>query len=254
MLKKNHALGKLNNGQQIIGTWNIIPSPLVVDVICSTKLDFLIIDSEHGVVSFETAQTAAMVCDSRGVSPIFRVGGVIEDQILRALDIGMHGIQVPNIRSADEMKKLVELAKYPPLGNRGFSPYTRAGEFNKENSSKLTTVANTNTLLIINVEDDFGLRNLDEIAEVEGLISFLGMFDLSKALGVPGDVESYCFKCLKEAVEVIHRYNKGWLNSRIPSMLGLLKNIGVDYITYSLIQVFCVMDILRLVMNGKSYE
>ena len=85
--------------------------PLVVDVICSTKLDFLIIDSEHGVVSFETAQTAAMVCDSRGVSPIFRVGGVIEDQILRALDIGMHGIQVPNIRSADEMKKLVELAK-----------------------------------------------------------------------------------------------------------------------------------------------
>ena len=213
MLKKNHALGKLNNGQQIIGTWNIIPAPLVVDVICSTKMDFLIIDSEHGAVSFETAQTAAMVCDSHGVSPVFRVGGVIEDQILRALDIGMHGIQVPNIRSADEMKRLVKLAKYPPLGNRGFSPYTRAGGFNKENSSKLTTEANTNTLLIINVEDDFGLRNLDEIAEVEAVdVIFIGIFDLSKALGVPGDVESpTVLNALKEAVEVIHRHKKKYV-------------------------------------------
>ena len=65
-------------------------------------------------------------------------------------------------------------------------------------------------MLIINVEDDFGLRNLDEIAEVEAVdIIFIGIFDLSKALGVPGDVESpTVLNALKEAVEVIHRYNK----------------------------------------------
>ena len=236
MLKKNSALSKLNDGQQIIGTWNIIPSPLVVDVICSTNIDFLIIDSEHGAVSFETAQTAAMVCESRGVSPIFRVGGVIEDQILRALDIGMHGIQVPNIRSVNEMKRLIELAKYPPMGRRGFSPYTRAGEFNKENSSRLTTEANTNTLLIVNVEDDFGLKNLNEIVEVEAIdVIFIGIFDLSKVLGVPGEVESsVVLNALKKATKVIHKSNKkvGSIASS-PSMLGLLKNMGVDYITYS---------------------
>ena len=236
MLKSNFALDKLNSGEQVIGTWNVIPSPLVADVICSSKLDFVVIDSEHGAVSFETAQLTAMVCESRGVSPIYRVGGVVEDQILRALDIGMHGIQVPNIRSAEEMNRLVELAKYPPLGRRGFSPYTRAGDFNKDNSARLITEGNTNTLLIVNVEDDFGLKNLDDIVAVDAVdVVFIGIFDLSKVLGVPGDVESaVVLNALKEATDVVHRSNKkvGSIASSLP-MLTLLKDMGVDYVTYS---------------------
>ena len=60
----------------------------------------------------------AMACESRNVSPIMRVGGIIEADILKALDIGMHGIQIPNVHSVDDVKKIIELSKYPPLGNR----------------------------------------------------------------------------------------------------------------------------------------
>lgn len=40
--------------------------------------------------------------------------------MLGALDAGAHGILVPLLESVDDAKKLVEAAKYPPLGKRGF--------------------------------------------------------------------------------------------------------------------------------------
>ena len=56
-----------------------------------------------------------------------RLGSVNESEILKALDIGMHGIQIPNVESIEDLKKIIQFSKYPPDGNRGFSPFTRAG-------------------------------------------------------------------------------------------------------------------------------
>ena len=64
MLKNNFLFEKLNNGDTVIGTWAIIPSPVVTDILCSSGLDFIIIDAEHGPISFETAQEMAIVCES----------------------------------------------------------------------------------------------------------------------------------------------------------------------------------------------
>ena len=105
MRNKNFLKEKLISGQPVLGTWSIIPSAVTTDIIASTGLDFIIIDNEHGPISFETAQNMAIACESRMVSPIMRVGGVIEADILKALDIGMHGIQIPNVQSENDIKK-----------------------------------------------------------------------------------------------------------------------------------------------------
>jgi len=236
MLKTNFVLEKLKSGQQVIGTWSLINSPLSVDIICSSGIDFLIIDSEHSPVSMETAQTLAMICESHNVSPIFRLGGVIEHQVLRALDVGMHAIQVPNILSGDQLKKLISYSKYPPIGNRGFSPYTRAGGFLKSNSNRLTELGNSNTLIIINVEDQFGIEHLDELLSIDSIdVIFIGLFDLSKSLGLPGEVESpLVLNKLDAAIAKVHASGKK-VGSIASSLNGLnvLKKMGVDYVTYS---------------------
>ena len=57
MLNKNYLLEKLKNTNEIcIGTWSIIPSTILADILCSAELDFIIMDSEHGSISFETSQ------------------------------------------------------------------------------------------------------------------------------------------------------------------------------------------------------
>ena len=89
MRNKNYLKDKLAAGEPVIGTWSIIPSAISTDVIASTGLDFIIIDSEHGPINFETAQNMVMACESRGVSPVMRVGKIDEADILKALDIGV---------------------------------------------------------------------------------------------------------------------------------------------------------------------
>ena len=190
MLKKNFVKLKLESGLPVIGTWGIIPSPIVTEVIASTDIDFIIIDQEHGPINFETAQQMATACELHEVSPIMRVGGVNESDILKALDIGMHGIQIPNVISALDVKNIIEYSKYPPIGNRGFSPFTRAGNFSIESSKTLTERSNQNNIIGINIEGVNAIENIDEILEFKALdVIFIGLFDLSKALGIPGEVK-----------------------------------------------------------------
>lgn len=236
MLKKNYLKEKLANNKLAVGTWNIIDSPMLVDVIASSGIDFIVIDAEHGAISYETAQTMISVCESYNVTPIMRVGEINESLILRSLDIGSHGVQLPNISTAKDAKEFVQFAKYPPVGIRGFSPYTKAGLYDVSNGKDLPKIANENTLLIANVEGSDGMKNLEEIVSVEGIdIIFIGLFDMSKSLGIAGDVENpLVIEKLDEAIEVIHRHGKkvGSIASNL-NMLDLLKSKKVDYLTYS---------------------
>ena len=235
MRKKNFIKEKLTSGQPVIGTWSIIPSAVTTDIIASTGLDFIIIDSEHGPISFETAQNMVMASESRGVSPVMRVGTIDEGDILKALDIGVHVIQIPNINCKQDVLKVINFSKYPPLGNRGFSPFTRAGNYSQKNSPELPEIANQNTLVAINIEGKDAIENIDEILELDGLdIVFVGLFDLSKALGIPGKTDSpEVFEYLSILTKKITNAGK-WPGtiatnkSKIPEFLEM----GLKYIVY----------------------
>lgn len=105
MTNQNFLKEKLEKGQPVLGTWSIIPSTISTDIIASTGLDFIIIDAEHGPISFETAQNMVITCESRNVSPVMRVGTIDEADILKALDIGVHCIQIPNINTKNDVEK-----------------------------------------------------------------------------------------------------------------------------------------------------
>lgn len=236
MLNKNYLLDKLRSGKPALGTWNVINSPMIIDVIASSGLDFVIIDAEHGCTSFETAQIMVAVCESHGVSPVMRVGEINESMILRALDIGIHGLQLPNISRKEDAENFVKFAKYPPIGCRGFSPFTKAGNYDFKNAQILTEKANGNTLLIANVEGVEGLNNLEAISNVDGLdVIFIGLFDLSKSLGIAGDVNNpIVIQKLEDSVKMIHTSGKkvGTIAANAEK-LRQFKAIGVDYLTYS---------------------
>ena len=236
MLKYNYLKEKLDLNKLTIGTWNIINSTMVVDVIASSGIDFIVIDAEHGSISYETAQAMISICESYKVTPIMRVGEINESLILRALDIGVHGVQLPNISTLEDAKLFVRYAKYPPFGERGFSPYTKAGLYDVQNGKQLPEIANNNTLLIANVEGQEGMNNLEDIVKVDGIdVIFIGLFDMSKSLGIAGDVQNpKVIAKLDEAIEIIHRNNKkvGSIASNL-DMLKVLKDKNIDYLTYS---------------------
>lgn len=235
MLNKNFLKEKLESGRSVIGTWSIIPSTVTTEIIASTGVDFIIIDAEHGPISFETAQNMVMVCESKGVSPVMRVGAINEADILKALDIGVHCIQIPNINTKKDVEKIIELSKYPPIGKRGFSPFTRAGNYSIENAKTLTEKANKNTLVAINIEGKEAIEDIDNILKIEQLdIIFVGLFDLSKALGIPGDVDNpKVISYLKELTQKINAAGKyaGTITTSKKKITEFL-HIGLKYIVH----------------------
>ena len=235
MINKNFLKTKLFSRQEVIGTWVTIPSVVSLDIICSSGLDFVIIDMEHGPISFETAQEMVITAESRGVSPVIRVGGISEHDILRALDIGAHAVQIPNVNSTIDLQKIVTFSKYPPIGNRGFSPFVRAANYSLENSTKITKIANENTLVAVNLEGLSAFQNIDEILEIDCIdIFFIGLFDLSKSLGKPGETNNIKVqKLFTDCIDKIHSKSKfiGTISTNIED-IERYRKLGVNYIVH----------------------
>ena len=236
MIKKNYLKEKLQNGKIVLGTWSIIPSPVVCDIIASSGLDFIIIDSEHGPINYTDAQNMTVACESRKVSPVMRVPGVSEFDIKKALDIGMHCIHVPDVKSCDDIKNIVQYSKFPPSGNRGFSPFTRAGEYSHLSNDNYTNHANKNSLVAIHLEEKKSLNNIEEFLDVDEIdIIFLGLFDISKSLNVPGQINHQLVtNLINETLIKINDHGKyaGTICTNVETMKNFI-DIGFKYLTFS---------------------
>lgn len=225
---------RLENKGRVLGVWNSIPSPSLSNVIASSGVDFVIIDAEHGPISMETAEDMIRAVEAGGSVPVIRVPSNRDYLILRALDIGAHGVQIPHILSAAEADIAVKNARYYPEGKRGFSPFTRAGNYGKD-SEGYTDRANKKTLVVLNIEGKEGIDNMEDIASVPGIdVIFIGPYDLSQSLGIPGKVrDKRVLEAIRSCVKITDK--KGIICGSFAcdkEYLSMLIGLGVRYLTY----------------------
>lgn len=185
---------RLAAGEVVSGPWCVLPSPEVIHVLARAGADFVIIDMEHGPMSFETAAGMIRAAEAAGAAPLVRVPGNSEEAILHALDAGAHGVIIPHVGSREEAEAAIARAKYHPLGSRGFSPFTPAGGYSLAGVADHAAVQNARTLVGLILEGREGIEALDEILAIPGLgekvdLIYIGAYDLSQALGHPGQVD-----------------------------------------------------------------
>ncbi len=119
---KNTLKEKLQNHQQPIGTFFELGSANVAEALGKTGLDFIIIDNEHGPFEAESTLDYVRGALLGGVSPLARVREISRPAVLKLLDIGVHGLIVPDVHTVEQVQELVNYAKYAPIGKRGFCP------------------------------------------------------------------------------------------------------------------------------------
>ena len=181
---------KLRNLDLVLGTWVTSPSTHILDAICKASIDLAIIDQEHGSMTTSDLMPLVSVCKANCVAPVVRPPSLSRELSQYALDNGAFALQYPNIDSYRDALYAVECSKYPPIGNRGFSPFVAASNY-QNNGSEWTGVQNETTSLILNIEGEKALKELDKILSIDEVdCIFVGLFDLSKSLGIPGQVNS----------------------------------------------------------------
>ena len=189
-MKPNRLKEKLSTDSPCLGTFATIPNPSVVEMIAYAGFDFVIIDMEHGVMDLESVENMVRAADIHGLTSIVRVPENSESSILRALETGAQGVEVPHVDDRESARRAVEAVKYYPEGRRGVSPYTRAGGYSSIPPSEHFTTSNRETMVILHIEGREGVENLDEILAVKGVdVLFAGPYDLSQSYGVPGRID-----------------------------------------------------------------
>lgn len=182
---------KIADKGAVLGPFCKMIEPGGYEIMGLAGFDFAIIDMEHGPISFERAQDLVRACELVGVSPVVRIPRNEEHYIIRALDIGAHGVQVPEINTRIQAEALAKAARYYPRGERGLCRYVRAAGYSSVPSAEYIPGANESVTVIAHLEAGEGLENLDEILAVDGIdVIFIGPYDMSQSLGIPGQVRS----------------------------------------------------------------
>ena len=209
-MRENQLKRKLLRGEPVLGPFMCYSGPTFVEIAGMAGFDFVIVDMEHGPLSAETAEDLCRAAHSAGLDPIVRVRKNDGPQIQRALDIGSAGVQVPQIETREQAEAVVRGAKYAPLGMRGLSFFTRAGDYAMHGVTGYADRLNEEQIIIIHIEGRRGLENLDEIIAVPHIDGvFLGPYDLSQSFGIPGQInDPRVVKGMEEAVGKIRDAGK----------------------------------------------
>ncbi len=185
----NQMKAKIHSGHPAFGVSVMFPSPQIVEMLGALGFDWVMIDCEHGTFSLESVEALVMAAEVSGLTPIVRPPSKAPEDILRVLDRGAMGVQVPHVNTAADARAVVEAVKYHPLGKRGLAAGTRPAAYGLDMSaSEYVAQVNRETLICVQLEEVEALRNIDAILPVEEVdVFFVGPSDLSQSMGYPGN-------------------------------------------------------------------
>lgn len=179
---------RLKKDEVAFGTFVKFASPNLVEMIGLAGFDFIIIDSEHANFTHGEIEDLIRAAQLVGMGAIVRTADAGEANILHALDSGASGVQVPSLVSAAEAAAVIRRAKYHPIGERGWAPGCRAGDYAFTPARTYIEQANRDTLVAVHVENARMAADIEALCQVDHLdVAFIGTGDLSQSLGHPGE-------------------------------------------------------------------
>ncbi|MCW5980486.1 MAG: hypothetical protein KIT09_20565 [Bryobacteraceae bacterium] len=176
----------------------------------SAGLDFAIVDMEHSCIEMDRVADLMAWFKATPMAPFVRVPQGMYHFIARVMDAGALGVMVANVETPEQARSVVEAMKYAPLGKRGVGLGTSHTDFVVPDPVTYFEESNRNTTFICQIESPIGVANLDSIAATEGVdILWVGHFDLSQAMGIPGQFHHSRFlDALKRVIEAARAHGR----------------------------------------------
>ncbi len=163
-----------------VGIWQDMPAVPVSRCLAKSGWDFVVLDLQHGPMSFETAYECVQALHASQTQAWVRIGIDSVSDVQRALDIGADAVVVPMVNSVEMARQVAMAAKYPPLGVRSLG-----GDCSLQQGSAYVDNANANTKLFVQVEHIESIAIVDEIMALDGVDGcFVGPTDLALSMNL----------------------------------------------------------------------
>ncbi len=179
-------------GEQVLGSMVFeFFTPGISQVLKLAGCEYLIYDMEHAGFSIESLKAQVAHCRGNGIAQMVRVPRGEYHFLARALDVGAQGVMVPMVNSADEARAIAEATHYPPKGRRGAAFSFAHDDYEPGDPATKMKAADARNLIIAQIETERGLDAVEDIAAVDGIdCLWLGHFDLTNFLGIPGQFDN----------------------------------------------------------------
>lgn len=169
------------DGAAALNGWLSIGDAFAAEIVATGGYDALTIDLQHGMIDDGAALGMMQAVRASGVSPLVRVPWLAPAPVMRALDMGAHGVICPMVETPAQAADLVSFVRYPPAGTRSFGP-TRAALVE---GAGYGDAADSHVLCFAMIETARALAEVDAIAATPGLDGlYIGPADLT--LGLTG--------------------------------------------------------------------
>ena len=190
-MRNNPVKARLASGGAAFGTMIFeFFTPGIAQIVKAAGADFILYDMEHSGIGIEGMKAQFAACRGIDLVPMVRVPTLQGHLITRCLDLGAMSIMVPMVENADQAREIVRATRYPPLGRRGAAFGVAHDDYQAGSVTDKIARAHERTTVIALVETAEGLKNVDEIAAVDGVdIVWLGHFDLTNFMGIPAQFQ-----------------------------------------------------------------
>ena len=221
--------------------------PIFLEMAARLGFGVIWIEMEHGFISFAQAADLCRMASGTGMLTMIRVADARRENVMKAAECGPDIIDVPMIETPDLVRQLINGARFPPVGNRGFFSVSRALEYGLVDSiANEQQKLNDELCLMIQIETEQAVHRIDELCAIPGVEIFIGPSDLSVSLGVPGQLSHpRVFEAAHRIIAAAKQNGKLVAVGAGPAEFGFYAALGVDLL-------FCGNDIACLRLGIQS--
>jgi 2,4-dihydroxyhept-2-ene-1,7-dioic acid aldolase len=234
---KNNVREKLARDEVVVSmTVKLTRSIEIARIARTAGFDTLYIDVEHNSFSLDTTSQICMAALEVGITPFVRVPTTRPEHVGRALDGGALGVIAPHIRSAEDARRVVNAAKFPPLGERSAAGGLPHLQYRSFPASQANPALNEATMIVVMMETVAALENVEEITAVDGIdMMMIGTNDLTAEMGIPGQYDDPRVRdAYMRTIAACRKHGKhvgvGGLSTR-PDLVAEFVKLGARYVS-----------------------
>jgi 2-keto-3-deoxy-L-rhamnonate aldolase RhmA len=212
-------------------------TPAIVVAAAEAGLDFIIVDMEHGPASYADVQDICIAAKNTGLQVLVRATKNSYEYMAKVLDMGADGLMIPHVDTPEEVKRVVDCSRYPPVGNRSYGMRQWLSKFHTvPKSADYIKAANEHVTIFIQVETPRAAESIDALLDVpciDGVI--VGPADFTMNMGIIGQYEDPSFTGIVDGVLAscqAHGLGFG-IHLKKPDLAAAWKEKGANILLYS---------------------